>query len=1238
MPKQNIIATNFTSGEVSPLVRGRVDAQKYANGLETCENFIVRPQGPLCRRSGSKYLGPIKFPGNKAVLIPFEYSDTQGYVLEFGRGYIHFWKNNGMLFETTTTEIESFNTANNSGLIQVIANKTALPVFGNEAWPGIFNVTGVGTAILGRTTSGNVRVTTSVPHTLRTNSVVSGNLLSGTKAITNIVGSNPANPPTSYCKITITGHGFTTGQTVLVKGVVGTTNANTTAIISVIDANTFILQNVLFNAAYVSGGTVSVLFSFLNKTITWITNVSFDINNSTWDALYQNGTAIIYTSGVLPGDRIYISGASDVPEINNKFAIVQSHDGYDLVSEKEKFTLNIPFFTNDTSPQGEDGWTIPIEIATDYGYLPSKSITSTANDGTNKILVTASNHNLLTGDTVNIYGSNSEADGDWVITLISANTFTLNGSTHLSSASYGYYRKKLDPLEDELRKIKVAQSNDVIYIMHPYHPTYKLVRLTNDGDRNDWLFAKVNFKDGPYLALNSLSPVYDETTPSNGTIFRDVYFEISGYSHTATVVSETGWTASAAPAGDQNGYIEYRDGDQWRLAKLPSPLTAGAKTATVDIIDNVLLHMDETTKLTQRITQTIAKTNKYNSGSQNTTPSVPGAGKNKRIDPNNTLIYVTASTELISNFSNTFGTADVGKYVRYFTEANPPVAQWSSIDRIVSASAGAKCKISAPLNFAVSNPTGKFIITNETRSATLKSYRNGVAFSAFNSTDVNRIFRIGWGGRWTWGKITAFTSASQVSVVLYEDIPRDPNNAKCLAGSTNGSMAATGSDTTTGRSYDWRLGAWSETTGYPTCGSFHEQRFWMAANATENQTIWASVSGDFENFCPTELDSTVLEDNAINFSIGSTKANAIKWMSSGTSLTVGTTGAEWQIKSSSATSEPISPTNIVIVPHTQHGTSGTIQPIKIGPSTLFCDRPGKKVRELVYDFSVDSLTSKDLTYISEHLFRNANGSIASAYQQDPNNLCWFVMNDGTLSCLTINKEQEIVAWHRHLISGGLVESIAVVPGLSNSRDLVYMVVNRENNRYIELLQDDFYPSSPSTKTNMMFLDGLVELDSRFKGTVVAGLHHLEGKTVTVTMNGIPLANTYQVSGGKITVSPSQTNSEMHVGLPYTSTARSLPPEGGSAFGVSQGKIKKIAKYNVRLLNSLEIDYGFNTNGQSLNSLTNLHENGTSTDFYTGTKELVPNNPYDAESQWTLSTSKPYPLNILSVTMTVETGE
>ena len=47
-----IIITNFTSGELSPRLAGRVDVSKYFNGCQALENFLVQPHGGVTRRSG----------------------------------------------------------------------------------------------------------------------------------------------------------------------------------------------------------------------------------------------------------------------------------------------------------------------------------------------------------------------------------------------------------------------------------------------------------------------------------------------------------------------------------------------------------------------------------------------------------------------------------------------------------------------------------------------------------------------------------------------------------------------------------------------------------------------------------------------------------------------------------------------------------------------------------------------------------------------------------------------------------------------------------------------------------------------------------------------------------------------------------------------------------------------------------------------------------------------------------
>lgn len=58
-------------------------------------------------------------------------------------------------------------------------------------------------------------------------------------------------------QLTVTGHGLTTNQLVIVAGVGGTTEANGLWRVTVINANTIDLQGSVFTNAYTSGGTAT---------------------------------------------------------------------------------------------------------------------------------------------------------------------------------------------------------------------------------------------------------------------------------------------------------------------------------------------------------------------------------------------------------------------------------------------------------------------------------------------------------------------------------------------------------------------------------------------------------------------------------------------------------------------------------------------------------------------------------------------------------------------------------------------------------------------------------------------------------------------------------------------------------------------------------------------------------------------------------------------------------------------
>ena len=103
MPKASPIRSSFNAGELSPLLDGRVDVAKYANGCRTLENFIPTVQGPAVRRAGTRFVAEVKASANRTWLARFEFSNTQAYVLEFGDQYLRFYTNHGQLLTGSVT-------------------------------------------------------------------------------------------------------------------------------------------------------------------------------------------------------------------------------------------------------------------------------------------------------------------------------------------------------------------------------------------------------------------------------------------------------------------------------------------------------------------------------------------------------------------------------------------------------------------------------------------------------------------------------------------------------------------------------------------------------------------------------------------------------------------------------------------------------------------------------------------------------------------------------------------------------------------------------------------------------------------------------------------------------------------------------------------------------------------------------------------------------------------------------
>lgn len=87
----------LNSGELTPLLDGRVDKPFYGSGCKLLQNFVPTVQGPVVQRSGTAFVKEVKNSANRTAMIPFEFNVEQAYVLEFGDQYMRVLKDHAVV-------------------------------------------------------------------------------------------------------------------------------------------------------------------------------------------------------------------------------------------------------------------------------------------------------------------------------------------------------------------------------------------------------------------------------------------------------------------------------------------------------------------------------------------------------------------------------------------------------------------------------------------------------------------------------------------------------------------------------------------------------------------------------------------------------------------------------------------------------------------------------------------------------------------------------------------------------------------------------------------------------------------------------------------------------------------------------------------------------------------------------------------------------------------------------------
>jgi len=487
----------------------------------------------------------------------------------------------------------------------------------------------------------------------------------------------------------------------------------------------------------------------------------------------------------------------------------------------------------------------------------------------------------------------------------------------------------------------------------------------------------------------------------------------------------------------------------------------------------------------------------------------------------------------------------------------------------------------------------------------------------FKTTDVGRLIRLNQGGTWGYVLITGWTSTTVVTVTVINTL------------------------TSTAAKTSWRMGLYSDTTGYPACGTFYGDRLYRGGCPEIPERFDGSKVGDYDNMAPSGVSGTVSDDNAVSFRLNSDDVQTIRWMN-GTSngIAIGTFEGEWLVTPSTQ-NETITPTNVNAKQSTGWG-SEDIQAVRAGQTMLFVEAGGRRVREMNYLYYENTLQSLDTTVLADHITKGnfdpadplaedstdaLSGIVEIDYQKKKIPTLWAVRKDGMLLSQVYSKDDKVSGWFRQPLGGysnaghtvgALVESLCVIPKSDGAYDEVWLIVKRYINgrtvRYTEFLTDIW--EQGNARDTAIYTDCTLTYDGASTGTVY-GLHHLANETgVAVVVDGKELSDTGSQSvqtTGVIELNVEDEGSVIHVGFPYESDGICLKWEAGSATGTAQGKLQRPHRVIFRLHDSL----GLST-GPTLDDLTPITFRtaadllGQPVPLFTGDKTVIWEGGYNTE--------------------------
>jgi len=350
MPRVRTIQTNFSSGELDPLMHFRSDTGAYQNGARRLRNGLLFSSGGIARRAGTWNRGALI---GRTRILPFDFAPDERYVLAFSNGRLDVYDSDGQplsavttgcnwtsatLFEFTYDQVADTMVIAHQAWQQQVIVRTAIDTFvvedfaflqsinGNKVYQPYYKFADDDVTLSCSGLTGSVTVTASasafVPSMvgerirwhdteIELTTYTSATVMTGTIKGT-LVGAYDNNPfrtgeGSAVVEVTHVLHGFANSASITIAGAgnvggISAANLNGARTITVIDDNRYSFTAGASATSSIDGGGPSVTFSGTGlPTRNWLEQV-FSTSNG-WPA------AVAFHEG-----RLWFAGTPGLPD------------------------------------------------------------------------------------------------------------------------------------------------------------------------------------------------------------------------------------------------------------------------------------------------------------------------------------------------------------------------------------------------------------------------------------------------------------------------------------------------------------------------------------------------------------------------------------------------------------------------------------------------------------------------------------------------------------------------------------------------------------------------------------------------------------------------------------------------------------------------------------------------------------------------------------------------------------